>query len=71
MIVLVVMLVWLPGVFLGMPSLKFCAEMFSLTRNSYLTISAVSTLLDAFGPDLINYALATLAMALNLLYLQR
>jgi hypothetical protein len=36
-----------------------------------MTISALSTLLDAFGPDLINYALTALFMALNLLYLQR
>lgn len=59
------------GVFLGMPSFKFCAEVFSLSLDSYMTISSISSLLDAFGPDLINYALGALAMAMNLLYLQR
>lgn len=59
------------GVVLGMPCNKFCAELMWLTKDSVLSASATSTLLDLFGPDLVTYSLAFLAMGLNLLYLQR
>ena len=54
-----------------MPTNKFCAELYSLSAESRSSILAVSSLLDLFGPELINYALTCLFMTLNLLYLQR
>jgi hypothetical protein len=59
------------GVILGMATNKFCAEIFALSVESRITMSAASALLDTFGPDLINYALTCFFMTLNLLYLQR
>jgi hypothetical protein len=61
----------LPGVLLATPTFWFCLEVVTVTPHSVLAMSALSTLLDGLGPDLINYSLGLLAMALNLLYLQR
>ena len=61
----------LTGVLLGLPSLRFCFDVLQLSQHSYMSMSAVSALVDAFGPELINNALMILAMMLNLLFLQR